>query len=189
MSIQALAPQAFNGRRQINWFGLNNQPGDAADLLPNAYADDAGVRAVSLQPANPTQALAVSVCGPLGLDCNLQLGMGLLLGVNLTAAPLRLQWAQPVAAVGAFMVAQAHLGTPFTAVMWVHLVGANEWESVTMQGETGPVWTHLGASVAPFVGARAPVGGAIDAVLFDAVHPTQLAFSPLGIGPLYFSEV
>lgn len=189
MPVQGLAPLAFNGARQIIWFGAANQPGDAANLAPNAYGDPAGVRQLSLQRASPMQSLNVSVCGPLGLPCNLQAGMGLLLGTNLTTAPLRMQWAQPVAAVGAFVVAQAQVGTPFTAVMWVHLVGAAQWESVMVQGQTGPVWTKVGDSVAPFVGARAAAGSAIDAVLFDAVHPTSQAFSPLGIGPLYFSEV
>jgi hypothetical protein len=43
-----------------------------------------------------------------------------------------------------------------------------------------------GDSVAPFVGAIATDGDRITRVKFDAIHPTDLSFNPLGIGYLYF---
>ncbi len=188
MAVQQLDPSAFNGARTIDWFGAQNNPGDPANLAANAYADPAGVRSLTVVKAAPAQSVSVNICSPLGLRANVQPGTGLLLATNLTAAPLRLQWSQGVRSVGAFMVAQAAFGTPFTAVMWVWLAGAAAWESVTLQGVTGDIWAKVGDTVAPFVAAQAPAGDLIAAVYFDAVHPSAELFSPLGIGRLYFRE-
>ena len=188
MPIQQLSAAAFNGARTMDWFGPGAMPGDPANLAPNAYADPAGVRSVTVLPASPAQAITVNVCSPLGMRANLQAGTGLLLATNVTASPLRLQWSQGVRAVGAFMVAQATFGTPFTAVMWVWLAQAAAWEAVTLQGVTGDIWTQPGDTVAPFIAAQALAGDVITQVYFDAVHPSNQLFSPLGIGRLYFFE-
>lgn len=189
MSVQQLGAAAFNGARTIDWFGPHDQPGNAVNLAANAHADPAGVRAVTVEPADNTQSVIVSICSPLGLRSNVQQGTGLLLATNLTAAPLRLRWSTGVQAVGAFMVAQAAFDTPFTATMWLWLSVARAWESVSVQGVTGDIWHKAGDSVAPFVAAQAPAGDTITAVYFDAVHPSNQLFSPLGIGRLYFREV
>lgn len=189
MPVQQLSAAHFNGARTIDWFGPDNAAGDPAKLAPNAYADAAGVQAVTLVKAVPAQSVTVSVCSPLGLRANVQAGTGLLLATNVTAAPLRLSWSAGVRSVGAFAVAQAAFGTPFTAVMWVWLAGAAAWESVPLQGVTGDIWTKVGDTVAPFVAAQAPAGDVITAVYFDAVHPSAELFSPLGIGRLYFREM
>lgn len=188
MSMQALSPADFNGARAIDWFGPNSKVGDPANLGLNAYADSAGVRAVTLTKAAPTQSVAVSVCSPLGLRANVEAGTGLLLATNITSAPLRMAWSAGVRSVGAFMVAQASFGTPFNATMWVWLAVAKRWASVSQQGVTGDIWTKPGDSVAPFVAGMAPPGELITAVCFDAVHPSNELFSPLGIGRLYFRE-
>jgi hypothetical protein len=188
MAIQQLNATAFNGARTMDWFGPSAMPGDPANLTSNAYADPAGVRSVTVMPASPTQVITVNVCSPLGLRANVQAGTGMLLATNVTASPLRLQWSQGVRSVGAFVVAQAAFGTPFTAVMWVWLAQAAAWESVALQGVTGDIWMKAGDTVAPFIAAQAPPGDAITQVYFDAVHPSTQLFSPLGIGRLYFVE-
>lgn len=188
MALQQLNPSAFNGARTIDWFGAHNHPGEPANPAANAYADPAGVRSLTVIKAAPAQSVSVNICSPLGLRANVQAGTGLLLATNVTAAPLRLQWSQGVVSVGAFMVAQAALGTPFTAVMWVWLAGAAAWESVNVQGVTGDIWAKVGDTVAPFVAVQAPTGDVITSVLFDSVHPSAELFSPLGIGRLYFRE-
>jgi hypothetical protein len=186
MAVLQLNATAFNGARTIDWFNsATDTAGDAANPTTNAYADPAGVRSVTVLQAAPAQSVTVSLCSPLGLRANVPAGTGLLLASNLTAAPLRLTWSQGVRSVGAFMVAQAPFDTPFTAVMWVWLAGAAEWESVSVQGATG----DIGDPIAPFVGGQAPAGDLITTVYFDAVHPSDALFSPLGIGRLYFREV
>lgn len=188
MSVQQLSPADFNGARVIDWFGPASNAGDPADLNPNAYADAAHQRAVTLTRAAPAQSVTVSICSALGLRANLQAGTGLLLATNIVAAPLQMRWSAGVRSVGAFVVAQAAFDTPFNATMWVWLAGAKAWHSVSQQGVTGDIWLQAGDTVAPFVAAQAPAGDAITAVCFDAVHPSAELFSPLGIGRLYFRE-
>jgi hypothetical protein len=186
MAVLKLNATELNGSRTIDWFdSAVDAAGDPANLAANAYADPAGVRSVTLLQAAPAQSVTVSLCSPLGLRANVPAGTGLLLATNQTVAPLRLSWSAGVRSVGAFMVAQAPFDTPFTAVMWVWLAGAGAWESVSVQGATG----DIGDPIAPFVGGQAPAGDLITTVYFDAVHPSDALFSPLGIGRLYFREV
>lgn len=189
MSAQPLTAQYFDAadKGRLEWFGAGDQPGSPARDAPGAYRHGAGTLAATLQRAHAGQVLQVSVCG-IGLQCNLMAPMGILLADNVTSAPIRIALSAPVPALGAFMVADAPFGTPFTAVLWGRLAGSGQWLSVQQQGETGPAWTAWGDSVAPFVGMRASDGGRFDAVRFDAVHPTDQPFSPVGISALYFSE-
>ncbi len=188
--IKQLDATQFNGSLVIDWFspprpGPANQLGAPCDLNPNAFTNATSGIGVTVRPADPAQAILVNRCVPLGLRCNVEEGTGLLLATNTTGAPIRLDFSVGVQAVGAFVVAQANFGIPFTALMWVWLTKAARWEMVSTVGMTGDIFDRPGDSLAPFVGGRAPRGDAISSVLFDAVHPTDEMFSPLGIGRLY----
>ncbi len=188
--IDRLDAQHFNHSLVVDWFsppraGPANQFGDPCEFAANAYRNATSGIGVTIRPADPAQAVMVGNCAPLGLRCNVEQGTGLLLATNVTGAPIRLSLSAGVEAVGAFVVAQANFDTPFTALMWVWLEPARRWEFVAMPGSTGNIFQRAGDSLAPFVGARAPIGERITSVSFDAVHPTDQTFSPLGIGRLY----
>ena len=185
MTLPRLQPADFNNAQVIEWFRPGDQIGGKANLNVGAYT--AQGNAVSVLRHDPQQVVTVSKCDPLGFRCNIQQGTGLILASNLGAdAVLRLQWSTPVQSVGAFVVAPELLGTPFDAVMWLWLVQAQRWESVSATGVTGDIWQNPGDTVAPFLGASAPVGDQIGIVVFDGSHPMPAQCSPIGIGNLYF---
>ena len=180
-------PAAFNTAGRVHWFGALSQHGQAARLGIDAYADDAGVTRVTIEPAAPGQSLTVSVCAPApGLRCNIEAGTGLLLAGNELLAPIRLNFSVGVSAVAAFIVARAPIGSVFTPRIWVECNASGAFVPFDgTPGATGDIWTRVGNSVAPFVGAAATGGDRITGVQFEAVRHGAPPFDPLGIGYLY----
>lgn len=186
MPVRPLAAASFKNSFVIDWWQANGGVASAANFQPGAYVNQASGRAVTVQQAVAGQAVAINITGD-HLRCNLPRNTGLLLANNNTNAPVQLRLQVPVPVVGAYVVCPppAPFGTPYTGLMWVWLVGAQRWESVAAQGATGDLWIP-GTAPPPFLGAQADPGDAFGAVYFDAVHPSQSEFNPIGIGPLYF---
>lgn len=199
--IEQSNPRAFDGAARVSWFPANGNLGQAADVSANAYSDNAGTSNLSIVPIDATQIFTVTTCGPApAVRCNLIQPFGLLfaaypavvrgLGTPTTGAPLHISFSgNGVQAVGAFIVfrrPQVPFNSVFTPQMWVEINNSGNFEFHRgPSGITDDIWTRPGNSVAPFVGVAATGGDRITAVKFDASHPTNLSFDPLGIGDLF----
>ena len=199
--IEQSNPRAFDSAARVNWFPPAGNLGQAADTSANAYPVNGGVSSITIVTIDATQIFTVNTCGPgPAVRCNLNQPFGLLfaaypaavqgLGTPTTGAPLYISFSgNGVQAVGAFIVfrrPQVPFNSVFTPQMWVEVNNSGNFEFHRgVSGVTGDIWTQPGNSVAPFVGVMATGGDRITAVKFDASHPTNLSFDPLGIGDLF----
>jgi hypothetical protein len=192
-TITRLAPRDFDNASRVKWFRPNSINDDLADFNADAYEDEDQLTKITVIRTLPQQRITVSTCSTtVGVRCNLQPKTSLLLAQNSLIAPIFLRFSgNGLSKVGAFVVAQVMgqpFGKPYVPHMWVERDSSGLFEHISGdQGVTGDVWDPniANATVAPFMGAAVNGGSRITAIKFEAIHPTDFEYTPIGIGYLY----
>ena len=176
------SPDDFSGGYYVDWF---EQP---AGLLVPVCGYTAGNCRYDLENLTLTvdvsgPAVELSVCSQNRVRGQFRRGDPVLLAdCHPTQKPLRLTFAPPVRAVGAYVGAEGLAGQNYDAVL-------NVADAATGNGQGRNVRATLSNQVgtAPFLGLRSPAGTRIGEAWFDALSAdAATVLQRVAIGPLSF---